>query len=199
MSESPIKTNIFGSREYLSTIRSWVNKPDKATIAKPIDTKKYKSSVDLSITSFTNKEDVKTIQAFEIPKKDAITNEGKTLLSVNLSAEESVLLSNDESSFLRSLKFKKPITNPNRLKNINGINKLLSESSMIIPTATGPRTTPNCHPASNLAKPDVLFVVSVISAILPPAEGLTALPSKPFINLAQINKTKSNVKENGYI
>ena len=97
MSESPIKTNNFGSMEYLSTIKSWVNKPDNATIAKPIDTKKYKSSEDFSITSFTNKEDVKTIQAFEIPKKDAITKDGKTLLSVNLSAEESVLLSNDES------------------------------------------------------------------------------------------------------
>ena len=109
------------------------------------------------------------------------------------------MLSNDESSFLRSLKFKNPITNPNRLKNINGINKLLSEISMINPTPTGPKTTPNCHPASNLAKPDVLLVVSVMSAILPPAEGLTALPSKPFINLAPISKTKINVKESGYI
>ena len=45
-----------------------VSNPDKATIAKPIETKKYKSSVDFKITSFTNNDDVKTIQAFDTPK-----------------------------------------------------------------------------------------------------------------------------------
>ena len=86
---------------------------------------------------------------------------------------------------------------PNKLKKIKGINKLLPDSSMINPTATGPRTTPNCQPASNLANPDVLFVVSVISAILPPAEGLTALPRRPFISLAPISKTNNKENEMG--
>ena len=81
-----------------------------------------------------------------------------------------------------------PIKRPIAPKNINGISRLLFESSMISPTAIGPKTTPNCHPASNLANPEVLLVVSVISAILPPADGLTALPNNPFINLARIKR-----------
>ena len=81
---------------------------------------------------------------------------------------------------------------------IKGINKLFSVNSIISPTATGPRTTPNCQPASNLANPDVLFVVSVISAILPPAEGLTALPKSPFMSLAAISKTNNKENEIGY-
>ena len=68
---------------------------------------------------------------------------------------------------------------------------------MINPTATGPKTTPNCQPASNLANPDVLFDVSVISAILPPADGLTALPRRPFISLAPISNINSRENEIG--
>ena len=54
------------------------------------------------------------MQAFDTPKKAAITNEGKTLLSVNLSDEISSLFKKDESSFLSNLKFKnlcKDLTN----------------------------------------------------------------------------------------
>ena len=137
------------------------------------------------------------MQAFDTPKKAAITSEGKTLLSVNLSGEMSSLFKNDESSFLSNLKFKKPMQRPHKLKKIKGINKLLSENNMINPTATGPKTTPNCQPASNLANPDVLFVVSVISAIRPPAEGLRALPRRPLISLAAIRKTNNRENELG--
>ena len=66
-------------------MKSCVINPDKATIAKPIETKKYKSSGFFIITSFTYNEEVKTIQAFAIHKKEAIIKEGKTLLSENLS------------------------------------------------------------------------------------------------------------------
>ena len=55
-------------------------------------------------------------------------------------------------------------------------------------------TTPNCQPASNLAKPAVLVVGEVKSAILPPAAGLTALPRSPLINLVKINKGKTKAK-----
>ena len=166
-------------------------------MANPIETKKYKSSEDFKIISFTKREDVKTIQALDNPKKDAITNDGKTLSSVNCRGILSSLLIKVESSFLRSLKLKKPIKSPSKLKKIKGINKLFPESNMINPTATGPKTTPNCQPASNLANPEVLFVISVMSAILPPAEGLTALPKRPFINLAPMSKTKSKENEIG--
>ena len=83
-----------------------------STGANDFETKKYKSSVDFKITSFTNNDAVKTTQAFDTPKKAAITNEGKTLLSVNLSGETSSFFKNDESSFLSNLKFKKPIQRP---------------------------------------------------------------------------------------
>ena len=166
-------------------------------MAKPIETKKYKSSGDFKMTSFINNEDVKTIQPLDTPKKDAITSDGKTLSSVTFRDTPSSFLMKVESSFLRSLKFKKPIMSPNKLRKIKGIKMLLPENNMINPTATGPNTTPNCQPASNLANPDVLLVISVISAILPPAEGLTALPKRPFINLAPTSKIKSNENEIG--
>ena len=95
------------------------------------------------------------------------------------------------------MKLKKPIKSPNKLKKTKGINILLPDNNIIKPTATGPKTTPNCQPASSLANPEVLFVVSVMSAILPPAEGLTALPSKPLINLAPISIIKRREKEIG--
>ena len=50
-----------------------------------VDTKKYKASDDISITSLTNNDEVRTIQALEIPKKAAIIKDGSTLLSENLS------------------------------------------------------------------------------------------------------------------
>ena len=98
---NPIKTRFLGFKEYLSTMNNWVSNPDKATMAKPIETKKYKSSGDFKITSFTNSEDVKTIQALDTPKKDAITKEGKTLSSVNFRGTLSSLLIKDESTLLR--------------------------------------------------------------------------------------------------
>ena len=55
-------------------------------------------------------------------------------------------------------------------------------------------TTPNCQPASNLAKPAVLVVGEVKSAIQPPAAGLTALPRSPLINLVKINKGNTKAK-----
>ena len=58
----------------------------------------------------------------------------------------------------------------------------------------GPVTTPSCQPASNLANPAALVSGEVMSAILPPAAGLTALPNNPLINLVAINSGNISTK-----
>ena len=78
--------------------------------------------------------------------------------------------------------------------NRNGIKRLLFDISNKSPTITGPTITPNCHPASNLANPEVLFSLLVISAILPPEAGLTALPRSPLINLVRTSRKKRTLK-----
>ena len=70
----------------------------------------------------------------------------------------------------------------------NGREKSPSLSHRTNPTKIGPTITPNCQPASKRANPVVRNSGVVISAILPPAAGRTALPKSPFINLVKINK-----------
>ena len=81
-----------------------------------------------------------------------------------------------------------PAIKPARPMIKNGSEKSPSLSHSTNPTKIGPTITPNCQPASKRANPAVRSSGVVISAILPPAAGRTALPKSPFINLVNINK-----------
>ena len=64
------------------------------------------------------------------------------------------------------------------------------------PTTICTITTQNCQPASTRAKPAVLVVGEVKSAILSPAAGLTALHRSPLISLVKNNKGKTSARGN---